>query len=235
MAVKRYKGKKNLKQPDEFITFSSRLLQHVIAHKNKIIAALCGIVVVVIVVSSIDYFSKRAENQSFLMLSKAIDRYETLQSGDGDVAAYNGVKDDLDQIIENYGNKSGGKFANFYLANCAFAAGEYETSISLYRKAATDFKDVYPFGTLAKSSLGYALAQQGNHEEAATVFQDLSNTDAPGMEEEVLFALARQYEAMGKPDLEKETARKLLESYPDSIFTTVAKEKFPDLTTPSAG
>lgn len=229
MAVKRNKGSKNLKQPDEFITFSSKLLDQVIKHRNKLIAALSGIVVLVLIISAVNYFSQKAEDKSFFMLSKAISRYEAIQSKSGDVEAYNGIKDDLDQIIETYEKKSGGKFANFYLANCSFAAGEYDASIALYRRAVADFKDVYPFETLAKCSLGYALAQLGDHEAAAAVFKDLSDTDAIGTTDEVLFALARQYAAIGKPDLQRNTARKLLETYPNSIFTNVVKEKFPNL------
>jgi tetratricopeptide (TPR) repeat protein len=225
MAVRRYKGKKSLKQPDEFITFSSKLLQQVIEHRNKIYATLGGIVVLVLIISVVNFFSQKAENQSLLMLSKAIGRYETLQGESGDVEAYNGIKDDLVQITETYGSKSGGKFANFFLANCSFAAGEYQASSMLYRKAVADFRSVYPFEHLAKSSLGYALAQQGDHEAAADVFEELSAADALGMEDEVLFALARQYGAMGKTDLQKETAQKLIETYPESIYTNVMKEK----------
>lgn len=236
MAAKpfRVKGRKSLKEPDEFITFSSRLLQQVIEHKNKIIAALGGIVVLVLIISAMNYFSKKAEDESLLMLSAAVSSYEALQSESGDVAAYQGVKDDLTKIIETYGNKNGGKLANFFLANCSFTAGEYESSAALYKQAAADFKDVFPFETLAKSSLGYTLAQKGDHEAAAAVFEDMAKAAAPEMEDELLFALARQYDALGKTDIEKETARKLIETYPESIYTNVMREKFPSLASQGA-
>lgn len=233
MAAKRYKGRKSLKEPDEFITFSSRLLNQAIEHKNKMMTALGGIVVLVLIISAVNYFSQKAEDQSLLMLSTATARYEALQSESGDVAAYQGVKDDLMKIIETYGNKTGGKLANFFLANCSFAAGEYDSSAALYKQATIDFKDVFPFETLAKSSLGYTLAQQGDHEAAATVFEDMGKAAASVIEDELLFALARQYDALGKTDLEKETARKLIETYPESIYTNVIQEKFPSLASQS--
>lgn len=235
MAVKRYKGKKSLKQPDEFITFSSRLLQQVIEHKNKIMAALSCVVALVLIITAVNYYSRKAENKSLVMLSAAISRYEALLNDSGAVDAYNGTKDDLMKIIETYGNKTGGKFANFFLANCSFEAGEYASSADLYRKATADFKDVFPFETLARSSLGYALAQQGDHDAAAVVFEDITNAPAPVMEDELLFALARQYAAAGKTDLQRETARKLIETYPESIYTNVMQEKFPSLAASSGG
>jgi len=229
MAVKQYKGKKSLKQPDEFITFSSRLLQQVIKYKNQLMAALSVVVVLVLAITAINYFSQKSEDQSLLMLSKAISRYQALQSESGDVDAYNGSKDALMNIKETYGNKTGGKLANFFLANCSFAAGEYESSATLYRQAATDFEGVFPFETLAKSSLGYALAQQGDHEAAMKLFEEMTKAAAPVMSDELLFALSRQYAATGKTDLQQETVKKLIETYPESIYTNVIREKFPDL------
>lgn len=227
MAVKRNKGRKSLKQPDEFITFSSRLLQQVIKHKIKIIGTLSAVVVLVLIITAVNYFSQKAEDQSLLMLSTAISRYQALQNQNGDVDAYFGTKDDLMEIIETYGNKTGGKLANFFLANCSFAAGEYESSAALYRKATEDFKNVFPFETLAKSSLGYTLAQEGDHEAATEIFEDLAT--APVMADEILFALSRQYADTGKTELQQETVKKLIETYPESIYTNVLQEKFPAL------
>jgi hypothetical protein len=46
------------------------------------------------------------------------------------------------------------------------------------------------------------------------------------MADELLFALARQYAETGKTELQEETARKLIENYPESIYTNVIQEKF---------
>ncbi len=229
MAVKRYKNRKQLKQPDEFVTASSKLVKQVVEHKNKIISALTAIVVVVAIISTVNYFSNKAEDQSLSALSSVISQYETVQSKSGDVEAYKGTKDALTKVIETYGNKTGGKFANYFLAGCSFSAGEYKASETLYRKAVEDFKGVYPFEYLAKSSLAYALSQQGDHEGAAAIFNELASAANPLMGDESLFALARQYGAMGKTDLQKETSKKLIEKYPDSIFTNVVREQFPDV------
>jgi TolA-binding protein len=224
MAGKRY-SQKDLKQPDEFITFSSRLLAQVIEQKNKIMAALGGIVVLVLIITAVNYFSQKADEKSLQMLSGVVSRYAALQGESGDVAAYQGTKDELTEIVDTYGGNIGGKLANFFLAGSSFAAGEYGASATLYRKAASDFKGVFPFETMAKSSLGYALAQQGDHDAAAGIFEDMTKTEAPVMADELLFALARQYAATGKTELQKETAQKLIETYPESIYTNVIQEK----------
>ena len=59
------------------------------------------------------------------------------------------------------------------------------------------------------------------------VFEDMAS--APVMADEILFALSRQYAAMGDTELQQETVKKLLETYPESIYTNVVQEKFPAL------
>jgi tetratricopeptide (TPR) repeat protein len=190
--------------------------------------------VLVVVVAVLNYFSQKAEDQALLMLSSAVSSYEAIQGESGDAAAYQGARDDFMEIIDAHGGNIGGKLANLFLAGASFAAGEYEASETLYEKAAKDFKGVFPFETLAKSSLGYTLAQQGDHEAAAGVFEGMAESD-PVMGDELLFALAREYAATGKTELQKETARKLMETYPESIYTNVLKEKFPTLAAAPAG
>lgn len=229
MAIKRYKGKKSLKQPDEFITFSSKLLQHVIQHKTKFIYALAGIVFVVLTISALAYFSRKAEDRSLLLLNQAMARYESVQVESDLVTAYNIVKEDLEAITDTYKNKAGGKLANFYLAGCSFAAGDFQQAETLYQKSVSDFSGIVPFEALAKSGLGYCLEQQGNREAAAEIFSNMPDSADSLMGDEILFALGRQYAAIGKIARQMKTAEKLVETYPQSIYINILKEKFPDL------
>ena len=234
MAVKRYKGKKSLKKPDEFITFSSKLLKQVVLHKTKIISVLSGIVVVIVVVSTVNYFSKKAEDRSLVLLNQAMTRYESIQKEGDPVKAYDAVKGSLTELTKTYENKTGGKLANFFLAESSYAAGEYDQAVTLYKKAVTDFKGVFPMESLAKSSLGYSLEQQGDHEAAAAIFSSMPTDPDSIMGDEMLFALGRQYAALGKTGLQKEISKKLIETYPQSIYANVVKEKFPGLEQPAS-
>ena len=233
MAIKRY-SRKSLKQPDEFITFSSRLLKTVVLHRNKVVSALAGIVAVVLIVSGVGYFSKKRETSAFMLLNKAVAEYESLQKEGSPSEAYEAAKNSLEEIVKTYGNKMGGKLANLYLADCSFSAGEFSRAEELYRKAVKDFSGKAPFDYLAKSSIGYSLEQQGKYEEAADVFSEISSDDGSIMGDESLFALSREYGFMGNTDLQFESARKLMGAYPQSIYVNVLKEKFPALGQPES-
>jgi tetratricopeptide (TPR) repeat protein len=229
MAVRRYKSRKSLKEPDEFVTLSSRLMEQVVLHKNKVITVLSGIVVIGLIMAGTNYLSKKAENSSFYKLNKAVIQYESAQKISTPSEACNAVKNNLEEISGTYANKMGGKLANFYLANCRFAAGEFSQAEALYRKAVKDFDGEVPFELLAKSSLGYSLEQQGKHEEAAVIFSEMPTDTGSLMGDESLFALCRQYGLLGNTDQQLGTAKKLIETYPQSIYVDVLKEKFPGI------
>lgn len=229
MAIKRYKGKKSLKQPDEFITFSSKLLKQVLLHKTKIISVLGGIVAVALILSGINYASNKREADAFILLNQAVAEYESIQKEKTALEAYNAVDNNLKEIADTYDNKMGGKLANFFLADACFAAGEFGRAETLYRKAVMDFNDAVPFEFLAKSSLGYSLEQQGKYKEAAALFSEMPTHAGSIMGDESLLALIRQYGSMGKTDQQLETAKKLIETFPQSIYSSVIREKFPGL------
>jgi len=229
MAANRYKGKKSLKQPDEFITLSSRVLKQILLHRNKVISVLGVIVAVGLIVSGADYLSKKANAEAFLMLSKDVTQYESIQKESTSLKAYDAVKKNLEEISGRYENKMGGKLANFFLADGCFAVGEFDRAEALYRKAVKDFDGNVPFESLAKISLGYSLEQQGKHEEAAAVFSEMPSDTGNLMGDESLFALSRQYGSIGNTDKQLETAKKLIEIYPQSMYINVLREKFPGL------
>jgi predicted negative regulator of RcsB-dependent stress response len=234
MAINRYKGKKSLKQPDEFITFSSRLLKQILLHRNKAISVLGGIVAVGLVVSGANYLSQKSEADAFLLLKQAVAKYESIQKEGSSLKTYDAVKNDLEEISGAYGNKMGGKLANLFLADNSYAAGEFNRAEVLYRKAVKDFEGDVPFEFLAKSSLGYSLEQQGKHQEAVTIFSEMPSGAGSIMGDESLFALSRQYASLGKTDQQLETAKKLIETYPKSIYIDMLKEKFPGLGQPES-
>jgi tetratricopeptide (TPR) repeat protein len=228
MASYRNKGKKGLKQPDEFITFSSRLLQQVVLYKARILAGLGILVAVVLIASGIGYLSRRADNKSLLLLAQAVARYESIQTEKGAAEAHKAVKDDFQKLIDSYGNKAGGKLSKLFLASSCYAAGEYDQAAQLYGKAETAFKGEAPLELMASFGVGYSLEQKGDTNAALDVFTKIPTGEKSVLGDEALFVLARLYKAQGKTDKEKEVSRKLIETFPNSIYIDLIKESHPE-------
>ena len=212
MAAYRNKGKKSLRQPDEFITFSSRLLSLVIVHKTKMLAGLILLVVAGLAWSGVGYLSRRSDARSLLLLSQASVKYEAAKAEKGAVGAFATAREEFARVTESYGKQSGGEMASFLLADAAFAAGEYDQAATLYRKAAADFSKKIPLEALATIGLGYSLEQKGDNEGALQVFSGMDTGAGSLLGDEVLYALGRLYGALGKADKKAEMFKKLAEN-----------------------
>ncbi len=221
MAAKRSNYRKSLKEPDEFITLSSRLLIQAMAHKKQIIVATTGFIGVALVVLFFHYFSEKAANRSLLQLSHAMAKY----TGSDTLAELDDVKDELLGIAENYGRYSGGKFARLELANLYFKGGEFKAAVDLYRQSVNDFKGYPLVEILAKSGLGYALEATGESEEATKWFESIAANSDDIMADEALFALNRLYATTGDGEKQTATLGQLIDQYPDSFYIKLAKEK----------
>ncbi len=226
MAGRKGITRKSLKEPDEFVTLSARLLEQVLLHKMKLLFALGALVVIVMAVSAIGYFSRQGENKSLAALGAALAHYDAVRQKSDGAAAYPAVKDDFEALMATYGGKSGGMFARFVLADICFEAGDYERAAELYGRSADDFGENTPVGLLARSSLGYVKEQSGETDAAVRIFTELAE-EKTLVADEALFALARLHAAAGHPEQEAQAYGELMTAYPESMFVTVAREKIP--------
>lgn len=211
-------SRKSLKEPDEFITFSTRLIGQVILYKTKIAVAIGVLVGAVILISGVSYFSEQAENRGSLTLARVMGQYDTLVKTDGPGKACTAVAGDFKALLAEYGGKNCGRFARLAFANISYRAGKYEQAVELYSRAVVDFKDVPLMKSIATCGLGYALEEKKDYEKAAGYFETLAADPDVIMADEVLFALGRMYGHLEKADKRVEVWGKLIDTHPESIY-----------------
>lgn len=221
MAVKKSNFKKSLKEPDEFITFSSRMLKNIVENKNKFYALAGGIVGIALLVLLFGYLSEKSANQALYQLNNTMAKYAIKDSA----KAPDTVKRELQQLVDEYERHAGGKFAQLELANLYFKEGDYDQAITHYRKAAGDFRDEPLLQKLSKSGLGYSLEAKEAYEEAAECFEFVAAGGNDALADEALFALGRLYAALGDSDKQANVSKRLMEDYPNSLYFELVKEK----------
>ena len=81
MAKKRKKTRKELlKEPDEFLTISSKLINLAIEYKTYLTYALGIILVLAVIISGIRFFSIRAENKAAALPDKSLTKYNSIKA-----------------------------------------------------------------------------------------------------------------------------------------------------------
>jgi len=226
MAKIRKKTRKELlKEPDEFITISGKLIGFAVDHKNQLIYALGIIVAVALIISGVRFFSIRSENKASALLDQSLATYEKIKNDQKPVEVYDRIAADFQLILDKYGSKNSGKIARLTFANICYQAGKYEQAIALYQKSLKDFEKHPTIYHQVVSSLGYALEQQEDYAGAVSYFEKLSSAPEAIIRSEALYQLAWLYDQLGQTEKSKAAYNKIISDHQDFIYIDLVKEK----------
>ena len=219
-------NRKQLKQPDEFITFSGKLIRWGQKYGRQIGYTAIALTGIVLVIVGYRYFDNRSELKAFTLLSQTSRNYAAQMQKTGDQKkAYEAVKADYQIILDNYSGKNAGKVARKTLADICFNAGHYDQAIELYKRSLKDFEKKPFYHSIILSDLALAYEATGNDQAALEYFEMVTNTpDAPSLDQ-ALFHLAGLYEKEGKTEKAREFYEKILAEHTGSIYIDIVKEK----------
>jgi len=217
--------KRQLEEPDEFISISSRLLDIAMDHKEKISIVLGVILALIIGFVGKQYYSTKAESKVFALLGKGMAKYEMINKAQGPYKAYLGVEKDFKPILEKYSRRDGGKLAGVVYANICYNGGDYDKAIGLYNKSLEDFNEIPLVKNLILSSLGHAHEKKKDYMTAAKYFEMIISAPDAIMKDEALFNLGKLYYDMGLSDKSKDAFKKIISDFADSIYIEIVKER----------
>ena len=226
MAKKRKKTRKELlKEPDEFMTLSGKLIGFAVDHKNQLTYALGIIVALALIISGFRFLSIRSENKASALLDQSITKYENVKDDEKPAETYDRVSADFQLILDKYGNKQSGKIARLTYANICYQTGKYDQAIELYKRSLKDFENHAAIHNQVTGSLGYAYAQKKDYTSAVGYFEQLSSAPDSIMKGEALYHLGWLYDKLGQTEKSKDAYNKILSDHQDFIYIDLVKEK----------
>jgi tetratricopeptide (TPR) repeat protein len=217
--------KRQLEQPDKFISFSAKFLGFLTKYKVPMLSAVGVIFAIIIVCSSVYYYSDRAESKASVMLANSLAKYEKIKTEQGAVKAYQEVANDFNQIIENNWGKDSAKIARVMYANICYNAGDFDTATELYNKALSDFENNPFVKNLILSGLAYSKEGKKDYNTAAKYLEMIMSGSNDANKDETLFNLGRLYAEMGNKNKSIEAFNKIISDYKNSSYLEIAKEK----------
>ncbi len=222
MARKRVTRKELLKEPDEFMTLTGKVIQFVRTYQQYILYGTSALVLAGLLFSGFRYYRGWQENRAFTALEKAIEQYEAIDEKKADLSP---AKEDFRTLVKKYSGYSGGKIGRVIYANICYDSGDYDAAIDAYTKALEDFVDHPSLKTFIKSSIGYAYQAKKNYQAAAEHFEAMVSDPAIYMKDEALFNLGLLYAKLGKPAKSREAFQKILTDYSDSTYIEMVREQ----------
>lgn len=224
MAKKKIKRKELLKEPDEFLTFSARMLQWMAQNRDRILWGVGVVMFIAAAVSGWVYYRKIKEDRAVAAFGKIMTAYRQMGEDAASDPQAGRVKEMLAAFVDDYAGTGSGRMARVLLANLYFRTGDPDAAIMAYRRALEDYEDHPLIQNLILSGLGHAYLKKGQSDEAARYFQRVAAGDAPLLKSEALFILAQLSGKSGNPGDTAVHLKKILSEFPGSLHAVLAKE-----------
>jgi tetratricopeptide (TPR) repeat protein len=228
MAVKKVSRKKLLKEPDEFITTTGRVIQFLRENRRQL--TMYGIIAAAVVAAGIlgySYF-RWQEGKAEVVQEQALQIYQSAysQTGNREKEKENFKKalEKFNEALGIYGRGATGQVSRLYIGNCHYAMGEYDAAIQTYSQCLDG-----PFRILAQQSLGYAYEAKGDYAKALENFQKNAEGGPNPKQEEGLLGVARCYEALKQKPQALEAYQKALSNNPKSKMAEFIRWKISEL------
>lgn len=225
MAKKKLTRKELLKEPDEFITTTGRLISLGVAYRRQLTIGT-GIIFALLVLFAITRFmSVRADNRSFTVLNQVMAKYEAGRTGKSGEERLNFVKADFNDFLNQYGKKAAGRIGRVIFAGICHEGGDLDAAASLYRQALEDFEADPFYRNMVRASLGQVYAAKNDTAQSSAQFEAAVSKTASPLADTALFGLALQAEAQGQKDQALSYFKRISEEFPDSMFKEIVRER----------
>jgi TolA-binding protein len=240
--------RKDLKQQDEFLSTATLVFNWVMQRRKTIGLVLLIAVAVASALVGVRTYRARQEQNAAALLAVALRVYnspvtpdETAESASADEHSaaghqhftteeqkYSAAVTALQPIIDEYGSYPSGQMASFYLGASYSGLGRVDEAEAALRRAAESSTPMVR--AMAMYRLGTFLLEQGNADDAATVFEDLARSTPAGFPvEQALNAEARAHEAQGDRQAAMLAYQRIAEDYPSSVYAVEARTRADEL------
>jgi len=220
--AKKLTRKELLKETDEFLTLSNRVVMFFNAHLRGL--KYCGIAIAVIVAGYLAVYGyMRHINKSGQEVYNMA--YDTLTDNlDPDVTPEKLKKAEelFERVIDEYGMSKAARLALPQIGHVKFAEKNYDDAILYYDKFAAEVSGDKEYETLTSLALAGCYEAKGDMKKAILLLSSI--VDAPDnlFRETAMLSLERVYRIDNQPEKATEILKKFVQEYKTSPFLPMA-------------
>ena len=215
MVVKKRITKKDLKKPDEFVTWGSRAMDYVTARKTYI---GLGALVLALVVLAVFFHRQHVianEERAFTLLGNGINLYH---QEDKRAEAL----DALTTVIDDYKGTEAGKIALLYRGRLYMLQQDYDRAIADFRLILSRTAGKF-LHTIALNALGTTYMAKGECKQGIESFEQVLASGEGWIQPFVLIRIGMCWESLGDEDKAAEAYQKSLKVSPPLPWANLAK------------
>lgn len=216
--------KRDLEQPDEFLTLTSRLLDKISTYWKPISAGMGVLMVILAGVLVAGYFSEKAEDKAFVLLNQAMRHHASELASQDAQKALEAAAPDFENLLTKYGDRQGGMAGRLMFAQMNYQAGRTEVAMEQYTKAMKGFPEGSYALSAVWSGLGYAQAAAGQYEDAIISFAKIIAGQDTVLKADALYQLTLLYRKTGQDAEYGKTLQALRDEYPGFMYAEMLTE-----------
>jgi len=224
-AAKKKTRKELLKEPDEFLTLSSRALNWFAQHKKEINGAVLAVLAIAVLVSGYVFYVNQQEAKAASLLAQALDKLDRLGAGKPTPKTVQDVAEDFRRVFNDYGSRSNGSIARLIYANLCYQAGDYQQAADLYKASLPRFADQPLVHFQILKSLGYTYEALKDPATAVAYFEQAQSAGDKSLQDDVLFLLGDLYDRMGQKEKSADAFKRILSDHPESVYASLARRR----------
>ena len=190
-------SRKDIRQPDQFISFSVQALDWTKAHLRYLIYGAIGILVVAALLTGWSAWQGHREQQAEIALYEAT---KLLHMPARTVNRSQAIER-LQRLVSDYGSTPAAAVAYWHLGHLYFEGGEYTAALAAYKQAQQRLTKASQPLMLALVTLdvGYAQEAGGACDQALTSFEAVLQLPANWLRGEAYLGMGRCHEITGAP------------------------------------
>jgi predicted negative regulator of RcsB-dependent stress response len=186
--------RKEIKQPDQFVSYSVQLMEWTKSHISYLLYGMLGIFVIVAVLVAWSVWQKQRQQQAEILLYEAV---KLLNPNDerGN-SAPDEVLAKLQHIAEEFSATLSSAFAYWYLGHQYYEQGDYTAALMAYQQAQRRFSDQQDLfmPVLIRLNIGYAQEASNLCDKAIENFEHVLQSSAHWLRGEAFLGIGRCHE-----------------------------------------
>jgi tetratricopeptide (TPR) repeat protein len=222
MAPAKISRKELLKKPDEFLTFSAKMIIFAKEHSHELQYLGIGLLGLALLGFGINTYLNhinKAGQEAYNMAFYAFYKNTDLENNQDKLE---NVEELFNRVIDEYDSSKAARLALPQLAYLNFLQGQYEESIAYYRQFLDDMPDD-PYQSLARMALAVCYEEKGEFEKAIETLEYLVSGPDDFFKEQAMLSMARIYRIMNKEEESNEILEDFIERFESSQFLSLAK------------
>jgi predicted negative regulator of RcsB-dependent stress response len=222
---KRVTRKELLREPDEFFTFSGKVIRFVSENRKPVIGVVIGVFVLVLAVLGFQYFSKVSESKAYAMFEQARQSYQRGMPGNAQASARDEAIKTYEKVIQEYPSTKAAQLSLMAYGDLSYEGGDYDKAIELYERALSAFTGERIIQKLIWNGLGQAQEAKKDYEAAAGYFAKMTEGPDTFLQADAYYNLGRMKEATNDQRGALDAYKKALETTDDTAGFRMVEER----------